>query len=110
MNAVAMLLTTGAVAVLISVLLSLWWHRVDTKVEQYYDAKSAFEQLNSKRPHPSEAAEVEEELERLAQVMARLKWWLPWSDRIRSSGLVLLYSGTILSSMGVLIWGVLSFS
>lgn len=109
MNAAALLLTSGGVLVILAVLLSLLWHRMDGKVDEYYNALRDLKSLRSTTPHPSIAHETEEELQRLEAFVKKNERALPLSGLVRLLGVYAMYGGTVLSALGVIIWGVMGF-
>lgn len=100
--------------VLLAVLLSWWWHKLDAKTEQVWDKKRRLNELNAHLngsgpgdDHTRE--EWEDERERLEDEVAVLQRLGRLADWVRGAGLVMLYTSAVVGAVALIIRGYRAF-
>ena len=99
--------------VLLAVLLSWWWHKLDAKTEQVWEKKRRLNEVNaqleSDNYHPSEHDDLVEESASLEDEVAGLQRLVRLADWVRGAGLVMLYTSAVVGAVALIVGGYRAF-
>lgn len=106
MSLVSVLMFVCGISLLLAALLSWWWHHIDNRADTLWDKRRRLDLLEAgARPHPSEAAEVDEEMDALRAELPQLEKLQKLANRVRSVGVALLYASCFAGGMAMVIGG-----
>lgn len=99
--------------VLVALLLSWWWHQLDTKTEQVWEKKRRLNEVNaqleSDNYHPSEHDDLVDESATLEDDVHHLQRLVRLADWVRGAGLVMLYTSAFVGAVALIIGGYRAF-
>jgi len=95
------------ISLLVAALLSWWWHHIDDRAGTLWGKRRRLELLEAgARPHPSEEAEIEEEMEALRAEIPQLEQLQKLANRVRSVGMTLLYASCVSGGLAMILGGI----
>lgn len=96
----------AAITSVASMLLSILWHNVDKRTDSIWEQRRRLNELRMRTPHPSEAAEYDEEMAALEADIARKHRLIVRTKWIRPIGVALLYVSLLVFAMAAVMAGV----